>query len=117
MDIMVKRRLLFCTLLLLGTAAWGPARWAQKPLYFGPHSDIYPRWLGSRELFLHGIDPYSERVTQEIQVTYYGHALAPGEDRDEQRFAYPIYVSFLLLPTILLPFTAVQVVFVIFSED
>jgi len=113
MDIMVKRRLLFCTLLLLGAAAWGPARWAQKPLYFGPHSDIYPRWLGSRELFLHGIDPYSERVTQEIQVTYYGHALAPGEDRDEQRFAYPIYVSFLLLPTILLPFTAVQVVFVI----
>jgi len=113
MDAIVKRRLLFCAVLFIGTVAWGPARWAQKPLYFGPHSDIYPRWLGSRELFLHGFDPYSERVTQEIQVAYYGHALASGEDRDEQRFAYPIYVSFLFLPTVFFPFKAVQAVFVI----
>ena len=43
MDAIVKRRLLFCTVLVIGTVAWGPARWAQKPLYFGPHSDICPR--------------------------------------------------------------------------
>ncbi|HMG99834.1 MAG TPA: glycosyltransferase family 87 protein [Terriglobales bacterium] len=112
MDVPIKRRLLIYAVLLIATAAC-LSRWGHKPLHFGPRSDIYPRWFGSRELFLHGLDPYSETVTQQIQLMYYDRPLAPGESRDEQRFAYPIYVSFLMLPTVLLPFREVQIIFVI----
>jgi hypothetical protein len=112
MDVSIKRRLLIYAVLLIATAAC-LSRWGHKPLHFGLRSDIYPRWLGSRELFLHGLDPYSDRVTQQIQLMYYDRPLAPGESRDEQRFAYPIYVSFLMLPTVLLPFREVQIIFVI----
>src|ERR1700682_3275133 len=112
MDVSIKRRLLIYAVLLIATAAC-LSRWGHQPLHFGLRSDIYPRWLGSRELFLHGLDPYSDRVTQQIQLMYYDRPLAPGESRDEQRFAYPIYVSFLMLPTVLLPFREVQIIFVI----
>ena len=29
-------------------------------------SDLYPRWLGARELLLHHCDPYTPDVTREI---------------------------------------------------
>lgn len=35
-------------------------------------SDLFPRWLGTRELLLHGRDPYSPEITGEIQQGYYG---------------------------------------------
>ncbi len=41
----------------------------------GNLSDLYPRWLGARELLLHGRDPYSAEVTREIQAGYYGRPL------------------------------------------
>ena len=74
-------------------------------------SDLYPRWLGARELLLHGRDPYSAKVTREIQTGFYGRPLDPSlpdEPRDEERFAYPVYVVFCLAPTIGLPFAIVQ---------
>jgi hypothetical protein len=77
----------------------------------GNLSDLYPRWLGARELLLHGRDPYSSDVTKEIQVGYYGRPLDPsrrGDPTDQQGFAYPVYVVFLLAPTITLPFSFVQ---------
>jgi hypothetical protein len=77
----------------------------------GNLSDIYPRWLGARELLLHHRDPYSAEVTREIQEGYYGRSLDPGrpnDPRDQQAFAYPVYVAFLLAPTVNLPFPAVQ---------
>lgn len=64
-------------------------------------SDLYPRWLGTRELLLQHRDPYSDEVTQEIQRGYYGRVLdqnRPGDPKDQQRFAYPVYVVFLLAP-------------------
>jgi hypothetical protein len=78
----------------------------------GNLSDLYPRWLGARELLLRGRDPYSVEVTRDIQSGYYGRPLIPGrpgEPKDEERFAYPIYVVFLLAPTVTLPFTTVQI--------
>src|SRR5882757_6668741 len=75
--------------------------------------DLYPRWYGARELLLHHRDPYSLEVSREIQVAYYGHPLdTAGADRgrDEQRFAYPVYVVFFLAPTINLPFSQTQAV-------
>ncbi|PYX32289.1 MAG: hypothetical protein DMG80_08595 [Acidobacteria bacterium] len=77
----------------------------------GNLSDLYPRWLGSRELLLRGRDPYSIEVTREIQAGYYGRPLDPArpdDPRDEQRFAYPVYVAFLLAPTVRLPFETIR---------
>src|SRR5439155_17440967 len=43
-------------------------------------------------------------VSREIQIVFYGHAVTPEEAAqhvvDEQRFAYPLYVVFLMAPTI-----------------
>lgn len=77
----------------------------------GNLSDLYPRWLGTRELLLHHRDPYSPEVTREIQIGYYGRQLDPArplDPKDQQGFAYPAYVVFLLAPTVGLPFHAVQ---------
>ncbi len=77
----------------------------------GNLSDLYPRWVGARELLLHGRDPYSPEVTREIQEGFYGRPLDPSrpdDPRDQQGFAYPVYVVFCLAPTIRLPFVIVQ---------
>jgi hypothetical protein len=66
--------------------------------------DLYPRWVGTRELLLHRENPYGLEVSHEIQMAYYGHIIIQdyGDPRhkivDEQRFAYPVYVVFLLAP-------------------
>ncbi|MGO9127250.1 MAG: glycosyltransferase family 87 protein [Terriglobales bacterium] len=91
-----------------------PHQQSEAVLYGIPRgnlSDLYPRWLGARELLLHGRDPYSAEVTREIQGGYYGRPLDPArphDPRDEQGFAYPAYVVFLLAPTVTLPFAMVQ---------
>lgn len=80
----------------------------------GNLSDLYPRWLGARELWLHHRNPYADDVTKEIQQGYYGRALdpaRPNDPKDEQRFAYPAYIVFLLVPFIHLPFSIVRIVF------
>jgi hypothetical protein len=76
--------------------------------------DLYPRWVGTRELLLHGRDPYGPEVSREIQIGFYGHPIVqsydkpPSEIVDEQRFAYPIYVVFLLAPTVNIEFADLQ---------
>jgi hypothetical protein len=78
-------------------------------------SDLYPRWVGTRELLLHHRDPYSPEVTREIQLGYYGRALDPNrpeDPKDEQRFVYPVYIVFLLAPTATVPFAAVRMTFI-----
>jgi hypothetical protein len=80
----------------------------------GNLSDLYPRWLGARELLLHRRNPYSEDITLEIQKGYYGRALdpsRPNDPRDQQGFAYPVYVVFLLAPFVGFSFHPVQIVF------
>jgi len=80
----------------------------------GNLSDLYPRWVGTRELLLHGRDPYSAEVTREIQIGYYGQAVdnaRPNFPKDQQGFAYPLYVVFLLAPTIKIPFAILRVFF------
>jgi len=77
----------------------------------GNLSDLYPRWLGARELLQHRRNPYSADITREIQQGYYGRPLdpaRPGDPKDEQAFAYPAYVTLLLAPVTGLPFEAVQ---------
>ena len=80
----------------------------------GNLSDLYPRWLGARELLQRGRNPYSAEITREIQQGYYGRALDPAraeDPKDQEGFAYPVYVVFLLAPSIGLPFDTVQIAF------
>ena len=76
----------------------------------GNNSDLYPRWLGTRELLLLGRDPYSPEVTREIQIGFYGRPLNPQNPSDpaaRESFVYPLYVAFLFAPTVNLPFRTV----------
>jgi len=80
----------------------------------GNLSDLYPRWLGARELLIHRRDPYSDDITREIQIGYYGRMLdplRPNDPKDQQAFAYPVYVVLLLAPTVGLPFSIVHAAF------
>ena len=76
--------------------------------------DLYSRWVGTRELFLHGLNPYGPEVSHEIQMAFYGRPIDQNLKQtgvrfiDEQRFAYPIYVVFFLAPTIHTDFAQVQ---------
>ena len=79
-----------------------------------PMGDLYPRWLGAQELLLHGANPYSAEVSHKIQTAFYGQPIEQRYDKsqfeiiDEQRFAYPVYVVFLLAPTIHADFAVLQ---------
>jgi len=62
--------------------------------------DLYPVWAGAAAV-LHGHDPYSQEVSEGIQRRVYGRGLTDYElehGRDQQRFAYPAYVAFVVAP-------------------
>jgi len=88
---------------------------AGQPEHF---SDLYARWWGAHELFLHGRDPYSPAVSHEIQTVIYGSASKPSPDDPDGiggGFAYPLYTSFLLWPTIHLSFPTAEKIFLALS--
>lgn len=68
--------------------------------------DLYSPWYGARELLLRRRNPYGAEVSHEIQNVFYGHAIGQTNSdpsavvRNEQRFAYPVYVVFLLAPAV-----------------
>ncbi len=75
--------------------------------------DLYSPWVGARELLLHGQNPYGPEVTHEIQMAFYGHDVVQKYDSgakiiDEQRFAYPVYLVFLLSPIVRMSFATAQ---------
>jgi hypothetical protein len=110
MDWLRKPSYLLPIIFLVGFAAWryGDQVWKGHP------GDIYHRWLGSRELLLNGRDPYGEEVSEKIQVGLNGHKYDPRRDGVEQRFYYPVYVVFLMAPTVRLPFPVVKKLFAVF---
>jgi len=80
----------------------------------GNLSDLYPRWLGARELLLHGRDPYSSEITRESQMGFYGRLPdpeLPGGRNYQQGFYYPVYVVFYLSPMIHLRFEVARKLF------
>lgn len=118
------RPLIIALALLMAASMWFyvgkvlvPYQQADAARYGRPRgnlSDLYPRWLGSRELLLHRVDPYSPQVTREIQVGYYGRELDPArryDPKDQQGFVYPVYVAFLLAPFLHLDFSLVRLGF------
>jgi hypothetical protein len=71
----------------------------------GNLSDLYCRWYPSRELLLHGRDPYSAAMTDELQLAFLGRPARPGETLPVVAvFAQPVYTAFLLAPFIFLDF-------------
>lgn len=78
--------------------------------------DMYSPWFGTRELLERGRNPYGPEVSHEIQTAYYGRPLTQEDQQpdpsapvvDEQRFAYPVYVVFLIAPAIHASFPAVH---------
>lgn len=109
MDWFRKPSYLLPIIFLVCFAAWryGNQVWKGHP------GDIYHRWLGSRELLLNGRNPYGEEVTEEIQIGLSGHKYDPRRDAAEQRFYYPVYVVFLMAPTVHLPFPWVKKLFAV----
>lgn len=79
----------------------------------GYQSDLYPRWLGARELLWHHRNPYSQEMTEEIERGFYGRPIDPSRrlEVDPESFAYPVYVTFLLAPFLPFPFERAQMVF------
>jgi hypothetical protein len=72
-------------------------------------NDMYPVWLGSRELLVNHRNPYSAEISREIQTAFSGVDLAHGAHQDPQCcFAYPVYVSLLLAPTVKSEFFSLQ---------
>ena len=98
-----------------------PAPGSDYALTSGPEatfSDLYPTWLGTRELLLNHHDPYSPEVTARIQQGVWGRTVdprKPGDPKEESRFAYPLYVVFLLAPTVLFSFRTAATLFVVFA--
>jgi hypothetical protein len=68
--------------------------------------DLYPYWLGTREVLAHHVSPYSQQVTRQIQVAVYGRPLDPQSpfERDQHRFSYPLYVVLPMASLAWLPF-------------
>lgn len=80
----------------------------------GNNSDLYPQWFAAREVLLHRRDPYSAEVTAEIQTAFYGRPLDPlnsSDPADKEAFVYPLYVVFLLAPTVTTSFATVAEIF------
>jgi hypothetical protein len=110
--VLVASSMWFCVDRILVGHQVADAREHDRPR--GNLSDLYPRWLGARELLWHGRNPYGHDITLEIQKGYYGRTLdatRPNDPKDQQGFAYPVYVVFLLAPLTGLSFHVVQIIF------
>lgn len=75
--------------------------------------DMYSPWMGSRELLLRHMNPYGAEVSHEIQMAFFGHPVYQDYANtkgiiNEQRFAYPVYLVFLLAPTLHADFSDVR---------
>jgi hypothetical protein len=85
---------------------------ANQPAHF---SDLYAQWWTAHELFLHGRQPYTLEIAREIQTVIYGAPVSNTNTGDPSEmsggFAYPVYVVFLMWPTLHLPFAAARIIF------
>jgi Glycosyltransferase family 87 len=75
-------------------------------------NDFYQIWLTARECLPHRSDPYTEKVTQEIQVGLYGRVLDPrnpSDPKDRRSFPYPAFVDVLMWPASWLPFPTARI--------
>ena len=76
---------------------------------FPSGNDFFVRWLGGRELLLHGVNPYDRSVAEQAQTAMFGRLTRP-EDKDEAYFAYPLYTLFFFWPLSFMPYAWAQAV-------
>jgi cbb3-type cytochrome oxidase subunit 3 len=120
----VRSGLVVAASLLVTFGVWRWANHVLVPVYtanamargrpIGNNSDLYPVWLTTAEVLLQGRTPYSRQLTSDIQKGFYGRELDPRKSADPtdlQAFVYPLYVVFLLAPTVTLPFANVSEIF------
>jgi hypothetical protein len=77
-------------------------------------NDFYSRWAGARLLIVHGLDPYSDEATRQIQMGIYGRLAQAGEDLGA--FAYPIYVIYMIFPLVYLPYPIAEAIWLVLLE-
>jgi hypothetical protein len=94
---------------LVGKLATNIIQWTKPGIGGG---DMYPPWFAARSA-LHGVDPYSPAVTDQIDTDIYGHPLDPGSPWAKQAFVYPAHFILILAPLTLLPWHAVATLLVI----
>lgn len=109
-----KSALVLCVLLAAGMVGYyfriflPRARTTRAVLHitFFYGEDLYPYWLGTREVLSHRVSPYSEQTTRKIQIAVYGRTLDPQGpfERDQHRFSYPLYVVLPMAALAWLPF-------------
>jgi len=78
-------------------------------LFTRPHpgaNDFYIPWRAVRSLVVEGRNPYSAEVTHDIQKELFGHSVVEGQHQFS--FAYPLYIVFVLLPFVFLPYSWAQ---------
>ncbi|MFP5226286.1 MAG: glycosyltransferase family 87 protein [Acidobacteriota bacterium] len=78
------------------------------------HSDLVPRWVGTRAA-LTGQDPYSASVLRQIQTVYYGRPLTPADHARPQAFYYPAPIVVLLAPLAHFSWPAARLIFLTLS--
>lgn len=78
----------------------------------GTHTDLMPRWIGSRAA-LEGENPYSAEVLRQIQTAYYGHPVSGSENLDPQLFLYPAPIILFIAPLTRLSWQATGLVFLL----
>ncbi len=92
------------------------AKHLQGEYSFG--NDFYPIWLTSHEWLHARRDPYSEAVTQKIQVGLFGRPLdgqfVTDPPADYRTFAYPAFTDLLFWPLSEIPFCKVRVTWAAF---
>lgn len=105
------KRILFAALLACAIVA--PLVQLRQVAHIVPAtwSDLYPQWTAARAA-LHGRDPYSREVTEEIQRGFYGHVIRPDQ-WDQQNFVYPAHLVLLLAPFTILRWSLVRLLFTI----
>jgi hypothetical protein len=77
-------------------------------------NDFFSRWDGARAFWLAGLDPYSDAVTERIQIGVYGRPARPGED--QVAFVYPFYTVFTLWPIVGVPYSWAQAIWLALLE-
>jgi hypothetical protein len=74
-------------------------------------NDFFSRYVAWRAWVFEGHNPYSDQVTQEIQIDINGHPARPGED--ENALIYPWYAFLVQWPFIFLPWKWARALYIV----
>lgn len=99
-------------LLFLGAYTWGTY------IAFTSHvtggNDFYSRYIAWQAFLFDGRNPYSDDVTNEIQMKMMGHLAAPGEDQNA--LIYPWYAVLVQFPFVYLPWPWARAVYMVLCQ-